>query len=298
MMDPRKPPARSNGKKRPLSVSFASDAPEQHMCSFCKDNPAAVIVEMPSRHSKDLPSKKPFCLLHYYTTRAVRVDGSKVTVLDEDLTKTQLEDFNLQEIFAEAYTELQQELAHESATAFQKQQSDPLSILHSLHGKPKRKKPPAPKPSSKSDNTNEGGFLRHVPLPERLLRTQQEQAKLQQEQLARMTDQRKPPPIAAASKASPTANPYQRRKPSRQSIWNLAMSSQKSVSIDTSAADTLAGDGVTCSCGSSNVSISGNVSSRNSEMAKGETWGSKDRGDMNVMRYQCGGCGKTWNQEE
>lgn len=53
-----------------------------------------------------------------------------------------------------------------------------------------------------------------------------------------------------------------------------------------------------CSCGSRDVQSFGNITSRNQDTSKGETWGMKDRGGEIVARYQCSECGKTWMEEE
>ena len=53
----------------------------------------------------------------------------------------------------------------------------------------------------------------------------------------------------------------------------------------------------TCKCGSTNVEISGNVTSRNNDMTKGEVWGSKDRAEAVMERCHCLACGKRWNEE-
>jgi hypothetical protein len=259
------------GKKRRLSSSQ-----DVNVCSLC-DKPAAVSVDMSSSTRRQA---KPFCLLHYYTTRAIRQDGA--TIIDQDVVDQELQ-YGVQQLFAEAFLEIQQELAHESAIRFQKN-ADPLAILDELHGSSKAR------PKTKTPTTSvQGGFMRHVPLPERLLKTQQEQARLQREQVARMT-------------AASNVNPYERRKPSRQSIWHLAMKEPTKEEAKQLAAHRDFKEnvtaGVTCSCGSTNVSTSGNVTSRGGDMAKGETWGSKDRGDSLVSRYQCESCGRMWTEED
>jgi hypothetical protein len=264
-----------SGKKRRLSTHVNG------VCSVC-DEPAAVSVETSSTPRRQA---QPFCLLHYYTTGAVRKDHA--TILDQDVVDQQLQD-GVQELFAETFLEIQLELAHESASAFQKS-ADPLAIVNELRGKPKSSRPRKKAPPARSIE-QQGGFMRQVPLPERLLKTQQEQAWLQREQVARMT--------AAAT----TVNPYERRKPSRQSIWNLAMKEPTKEEAAQLAAHRYANEHVnsevTCSCGSNNVSTSGNVTSRGGDMAKGETWGSKDRGDSLFTRYQCETCGRMWTEED
>jgi hypothetical protein len=231
---------------------------------------------------------QPFCLLHFYTTSAVRQNNA--TILDQDTVDQQLQG-GVRELFAEAFLEIQRELAHETARAFQKSE-DPLAVVNELRGMPKLRPSSRKKKALAPPEQQQGGFMRKVALPERLLKTQQEQARLQQEQMARMT----------AAAATTTVNPYERRKPSRQSIWNLAMKEPTQEEAAQLAAHCYANEnvnsGVTCLCGSNNVSTSGNVTSRGGDMAKGETWGSKDRGDSLVSRYQCESCGRMWTEED
>jgi hypothetical protein len=266
--------AAESGKNRRLSSHV------KNVCSVC-DEPAAVSVETSSTPRRQA---QPFCLLHYYTTSAVRQDHA--TILDQDALDQQLQG-GVQEVFAEAFLEIQQELAHESASAFQKSRADPLAIVNELRGAPKAR--PSPRKKARTPIEQQGGFMRQVALPERLLQTQHEQARLQREQVARMT-------------AATAVNPYERRKSSRQSIWNLAMKEPTKEEAAQLATHRYANDnvnsGVTCFCGSNNVSTSGNVTSRGGDMAKGETWGSKDRGDSLVSRYQCESCGRMWTEED
>lgn len=285
-----------SGNKRPLSNGLLSRVKtnkpvieKDALCSFCGNVPAAVLVEMPStRKRKEAP--KPFCLLHYYTTRAIRVDPSKVSVSNQNQIDYQLENGGIQELFAEAFTELQQELGHECARAFQKHKSDPLAVLHDIRGKPK-KRPNAPSlMQSKNKSLKEplnkdaaGGFMRNVNVPERMRRHQEQQQQLQAQQVARMQE------------ANSTGNPYKRRKGARMSIWNMAMNND--VKTAPGVPSPSEGHNVTCSCGSKKVTIFGNITGRNSDMAKGETWGNKDRADSVIIRYQCEKCGKIWNEE-
>ena len=51
----------------------------------------------------------------------------------------------------------------------------------------------------------------------------------------------------------------------------------------------------TCTCGSTNVTIEGNVSIRSNGI-KGAIWGSKDRAET-FERCHCQTCGRTWNDE-
>ena len=143
----------------------------------------------------------------------------------------------------------------------------------------------------KAGDMGDGGFLRSVPLPAKILKTQQEQARLQREQIERMNQA-----AAAATKVSESSNVYKRRKSSRQSIWNLAMDPSKVAEAETS--DKLEVYIPACTCGSKNVEAVGNITSRNQDLKKGETWGMKDRGEDVVGRYRCNQCGRMWNEVE
>lgn len=223
--------------------------------------------------------KTPLCWLHYYTSRAVR--EPRVTTIFHEENKEEIPDY-VQVLFAEAFIELQQELAEESARAFQTQQQDPLGIIKSLRGS--RTKPPPPAKRKEPKEKDAGGFLRDVPLPERFLRMQQ---------------QGHQQGIPATPKPRPSddgyGNPYQRRKGSGKSIWNMALDkTQKSIqaTMEGSFHSTSS-----CTCGATQVTSTGNVTNRNNDIKKGETWGVKD-GPSVVVRYQCNQCGKTWNEEE
>ena len=318
---------------------------DANLCSFCKRVPPAVNIQVPAtqrQSQSETRTIKPYCLTCYYTTSAIRLDKDKyVSVVrmnqDDDkdgssmsLSQTPELDKQLpaiQKLFSEAFLELQQELSEESVRAFRQQKSDPLASLLSSGGSGARKKkknrsslekPPPPSKNPKGDNTDEsaGGFLRSVPLPERLLKVQQQQAQVHAQQLARMNK------AAAASEgasstsdvtsslyhlsreASSSSSLYKRRKTSKQSIWNLAMDpatekalqdAKMSGKAATSTATTLSVP--PCTCGSTNVEPFGNITSRNQDLRKGEIWGGKDRSDDVVTRYRCNQCGKTWNEE-
>ena len=233
------------------------------------------------------------CLLHYYTTPAARmttdvtstreataaiavsstnsrllpqvhhrrwpqpeqqVGNNKVLVevLDEEEMELKLKP--MQELFAEAFVQLQQELSEEAAIAYTAQQHDPLAILHNLNKKQprrtagvlKKQKPPLPKTTTESNSG--GGFLRDVPLPERIVRTREKQAQVQRDMEHRMeraaavttttmtpaetetqnssrfiTTLRQPPAAAA-----PERDYSKRRKASRKTIWNTILESNAS----------------------------------------------------------------------
>lgn len=294
------------------------------LCSFCGKNPACLRMK-PSWKGKD--QKQSLCLLHYYTTSAIHADSSDhIVILDPTLLKAQLNGeneinkknkLNVQDLFAEAYCQLQSELAQESlnisvgpAEGNKKKggrrpsfppTNDPLSILHDLGRSSKKRKIPPVTSTSSKDFKWQGGFLAPVPLPERLRKTQQQQAKWQAEQLACMNSVAKTGQAADASK---------RRQHSRKTIWNSVMdggSESKHGKQSTKANHfrrklpnrtyneiDLTVDDVTCSCGSNDVVDVGNVTSRDTK--KGEVWGSGGRDDEVVLRYRCNKCGKTWQE--
>mmetsp|Transcript_10059 Transcript_10059/g.15511 ORF Transcript_10059/g.15511 Transcript_10059/m.15511 type:complete len:289 (+) Transcript_10059:159-1025(+) len=272
--------------KEDNSSSEVQKIDKDALCSFCNNTPAALLVQMPSsRKRKEAPL--PYCLLHYYTTRAVRVDTSSVSVLNQDQVDFQLEN-GMQELFAEAFTELQQELGEESARSFHAHKADPLAVLMDIRGKPK-KRPQAPAALKTHEPANKdaaGGFFHSTKLPERLLRNQEHQQLVQAQQVARVQE------------GNSTGNPYKRRKPAKMSIWNMAMNKEVKSNNNSGKAAGISESDITCSCGSKSVVVFGNITGRNTDMTKGETWGNKERSDTLITRYQCSSCGKIWNVED
>lgn len=283
------------------------------LCSFCRKTVAAVTIRPPptaANRKSNLKSAppEPFCVLHYYTTSAVRSNPAGVSILNQIELDKQL--IPMQELFAESFLQLQQELSEQSARTFASHHDDPLAILHDLNKKRLKKTPPIVK---KQVDKNAGGFMQDVPLPERLLRTQRQQATLQ----AQLTQRMNQAAIMQKETASGHTDISKRRKSSRKSIWNVIIDQDEKRSLQMSAAGAQAAEaannsercqsptpdirfshGTSCSCGSAKVEIVGSSSSRNQDMAKGETWGSKDRSDEVMIRYRCNHCGKTWNEEE
>ncbi|KAL3941788.1 MAG: hypothetical protein SGBAC_003904 [Bacillariaceae sp.] len=280
-------------KKRSREIAEKEDRQIESLseiCSFCRQAPAALQVLVAVRHRKKrVPAT--YCVSCYYTTSAVRLDPEKyVAVCDQAQLDKQIR--SVQQLFGEVFVEIRKELEVESERAFQKQKEDPLAMIHRAP-KRKLKAPPKQGPDKKAGKKADGGFLRDVPIPERLLRTQQQQAQQQRAQTERMK--------RAATQNNESSRLYQRRKASKKSIWNQAMetpnqaSSRPISSIQEMATQTSA----TCSsCASTNVRSFGNITSRNQDMRKGETWGMKDRGGEVVTKYQCNNCGKTWHEEE
>ena len=292
-----------NGKK-----GIGDKSQTQQLCNFCAKIPAALLVHLPVLGRKKRAAT-PYCLTCYYTTSAVRQDPEKyVAILDQEEHEKQLP--AIQQLFSECFLELQQELTEESALAFQKQKRDPLAMLSRglvSSSKKRRKlvanKGQAPDPLKKKEGrANDGGFLRDIGLPERLRKTQQEQAELQNEQLARMNQAASAARRASRSPTTPSSV-NKRRKGSGKSIWNLAMDKGRDGKLSTVSKNyketnddsTLLN--VVCTCGSRDVRSFGNITSRNQEVRKGEIWGT-DRGEEVINRYQCNTCGRTWNEVE
>mmetsp|Transcript_58574 Transcript_58574/g.174398 ORF Transcript_58574/g.174398 Transcript_58574/m.174398 type:complete len:273 (-) Transcript_58574:181-999(-) len=268
---------------------------ERLKCSFCGTNEAAVVLES--------LVKKPLCLVHYYTTRVVRMDPAKVRHMgDGSELRKQLP--AVQSLFSEAFTDLKKDIAEESARAFAVSGSDPLAMLHDARRKPAMKSQVRRSaPVERHTDENEGGFMRDVALPERYLKQQMKQKEIQfspkKAFSARKTS-------TAKSLLKVQSNPYKRRKQSKASIWNMALESPDTAaeseeqsltrssweSVERSMKPT-----AICSCGSKEVQTDGNVTGRAGDIAKGETWGNKDRSEV-VVRYRCLRCGKAWNEEE
>ena len=133
----------------------------------------------------------------------------------------------------------------------------------------------------------------------------------------------------AASTPATTAfskpnNPYQHRNAPRTSIWNQVLDSQKDDDkngdkqhnnknqkkpktsweelekrmVRNITSSNQSYSSLACSsCGSSNIEMHGNITSRNNDVRKGEVWGMKDRSETVVERCRCVDCGKVWNEE-
>jgi hypothetical protein len=277
---------------------------ETTLCSICQKIPAAVGVaaveasadptSMPhgARKRKQQSQQSNnrnncyYCLLHYYCSSAVRGTEQQqhTSILDPFEFNRQLPP--MQALFADVFVQVANEISEESARAFT-EINDPLAIVKRLSH---RKKTPATK--QLNSGKAGGGFLTHVPVPQRLVMTQREQARKQAAMTKRMEE------AAKHSQAS------QRRKTSRASVWNVARDDTKKGNMAPPTSEALEmtapqNNGITCtSCGSQTVECLATNSNRNSDSHKGETWGSKDRAGDVISRYQCLACGKVWNEEE
>ena len=270
---------------------------KQLKCSFCNNNQAVVTIQ------KSFTSK-PYCLFHYYTTRACRIATHKVSLIeteDKDEFHTQLP--YVQELFSEAFTELQKEISAESSKSFQSmlaKGNDPLSVLKMPSRGSKLRKAKNKGVNRKknigdngkgtvNNDDNEGGFMRQLQTREITLMENQTQ---RIEQAAR----------ESVEKVKQQSNLYKRRKTSSKSSWHMVLDkkvkglSENNTDVMNSNFMSDVVEGIICSCGSQKVKLCGNVTSRNNDVSKADTWGFK-RDNDNSSRYQCMTCNKTWNEE-
>ena len=230
----------------------------------------------------------------------------------------------VQELFAEAFIELQKEIGEESARFFQSAANadDPLAMLlddsttpmqRPSFRKPGKGKKKSTKQKQHGEGDNlEGGFIREAVLPERLRKLQKPNVSLEALGKDSSTMSRKRPAAKSNVSAKKPFNPYQRKQNPPQNMWNHILDSnndtnrkKKSKStwedvekemISNITAGSEASRKTCTSCGSTNVEIKGNSSSTGFDMTKGEVWGSKDRAVV-VERCRCLACGKSWNDE-
>lgn len=282
-------------------------------CSFCRSSVAAVAVRtlepIQPRSRTTTTVTRPYCLLHYYTTPASRVPTKYVTLLDPEAYDAQYP--AAQKLFAEAFVQLQQELSEtmaRSATANQKNK-DPLAVLHQIHKKAQRRpKAPPVKPVTKRTSSEEGGFLKQVTTPERLVRTQQAQARKQEALLKRMERAAAvPDDLDASHRNNIKPDISKRRKSSRKSIWNSVIehidkkddNDDGKIPATTAAAihaaSEMHGSAVCSVCQSNRVRILASNTAR--DVRKGEIWGGSGRDEVST-RVQCLDCGKMWNEED
>lgn len=272
------PRRRSLPHKIPPVSGACTSPPETLSCSFCGTEAAAVSI------SKSISkTKHPMCLIHYYTTRSCRIDPQKVSVIDDDEVRKQLP--YVQELFSEAFLELQNEIATECARSYNemaKLGSDPLSILNDKRRKSGVVKPPRMKKhKSKQGGEHDGGYMMHI---------QQREIDLMEEQKRRNGDDHRLKEAILPDKNE--VNPYKRRKVSAKSSWHLVLNGEtQSSRVNSEIVDFK----TKCTCGGDGL-IVGSTMSKNNDVAKAETWGTK-RDNSVSERYQCQQCGKIWNQE-
>jgi len=239
----------------------------------------------------------------------------------------------VQELFAEAFLELQKDIGEESARAFQSTATadDPLALLldstapassQSAISRSFRRQNTGKnrinlsnkKKSIKQNDDLEGGFIREAVLPERLKKLQNPESFAMKygKDSSVMPRKLSVTKSNATTTATKPSNPYKRKQ--NMNIWNQILDSNDGINESRKKtktkwedmekemiSDITSGSNAsskTCSCGSTNVEIDGNVISRNNDcMTKGEVWGMKDRAETVVERCHCLACGKTWNEE-
>lgn len=258
------------------------------LCSFCQSEPAVVSIK------KQITTEKmSFCLLHYYTTRACRSDPSKTLVLNDDEMKKQLP--YIQELFSEAFMDLQKDIATESAKSFNRMMkcaNDPLSILTDNAAKSKKKK------AKLGGNQNDGGFLNHIQQKEIDLIDQQKK-RIEVDEMF-VTGSKSSSTSKITTAMSTEANPYKRRKCSTKSSWHLVLDPNRNTDSKIKLNHETDGNfcSTTCTCGSNNVTTLENISSRMNDVSKADIWGYKRDQDEVSSKYQCRSCGKIWNEVE
>lgn len=282
-----------NSSRSSIRSKNKSNAKKKSACCFCNDSQPVISVQ------KSLTSKS-YCLLHYYTTKACRIDVNKVHFIDngevdhDDEINTQLP--FVQSIFSEAFSELQKDILTESTKAFKaisEKESDPLSILleptrssnaHTAvgYGKEQKKKS---KDGIVGEYEEEGGFLRHVQEKELSLIKQQSR-RIASDAVASLQNHQE---------KNSSAGIYKRRKTSAKSSWHLVMSStnpNKSWKPQQNLAS-----GVKCpSCTSDRIEIEASITSSMNDVSKAQTWGAKRDNDIST-RLRCLECNCFWFDE-
>lgn len=347
-------------------------------CSYCPATPVVLIeYSMTTKRSNDHrnsnnnhqslkpPPQQPLCLLHFYTTdacREVSTNNNNNNTKDQCTTATIIDPIVFQqqlppqqELFAEAYLQIQQQIQDAiqqqqllSDSALENSNDDPLAIITDLNKgysnndiprkyqtaydnlkslRPRMKKV---KHQNSKDNCPEGGFLRHVPTPGRIIQVQMQQVQQQQDLIARMNQSNHQNDIqqdgttsstlvfdntnkkTASSLKTVIPDLTQRRKPTRTNVWNIVSQDDRRVAASSATAatsihtTTLSDDNIlqhennsiTCTCGSTTVEVLSSNTNKSQDMTKAETWGNKDRHDEIIHRYLCHHCGKSWNDVE
>jgi hypothetical protein len=204
----------------------------------------------------------------------------------------------VQELFAEGFVQLQQELSEAQARSTTQQGNDPLAILHHIHKKATKKKAKA---VISSKHSEEGaGFLQEIATPEHVVRTQQVHAKKHAALIRRMEK--------AAAEGKRNLDISARRPSSRKSIWNQVLETSRkdaknassSASVVTTAASieeaaNRHATAVCHACGSDRVRTLASHTAR--DVRKNEIWGGGGSNET-LSRVQCLDCGKTWNEED
>lgn len=290
------------------------NTPQLKQCCICNGESCFVIPSI------GFQSPQHVCMLHYYTTGVHRSSSNSNRNKNSLLVHSSRMEKQLpqvQEIFAEAFIELQKDISEESARSFQLTATadDPLALLLDDRATVSRPPPSFRKQkknnnfhqqksiTSKDDLLLEGGFLRETPIPERYHKLQHPQ-KLNEYAAAattsstQLTNQiKKKPPINLWNQVldskddDSSTNIITSKKKSKISLELLEKEMTRDITSEGYASTKI------CKCGSKDVNIEGRVNSRNNDMTKGAVWGMKDRSELVVERCYCQTCGRTWNEE-
>ena len=327
--------------KKELNKSIPLWKYSKSNCTFCQNTPATILITGKLMGS----DPKPLCLTHYYTTRSVLVTNiNRIHVIpklssspenngSQNNTKTsnfETQLLSIQELFSQAFIELQKDVAEESARSFNqmKNSSDPLSILndnrnHKLQRQRLRKRKLKAKQNIQTED-KEGGFIRYIALPDKMIQHEKKQKNLIQIQSELNDSQKKETNLKLnnaieTDKSKMEYNPYKRRKPKKKSYWDLnESSSSKSDPILSSSLSSanqinlsIVENSISChnpKCNSQNIKkIQNNINMQhlcndnNQAMTKGEIWGYKDRDNADIngssTMFHCLDCGKVWREE-
>jgi len=213
--------------------------------------------------------------------------------VNKEELKTQLP--YVQDLFSEAFTELQKEIVTETARSLiemSKREADPLSVLNDDHRKHKVKIPRGPPKNAKEGGTSDGGFMKQVQRRETDLVDQQRKRVTISNETAGGGPQHH---NGMNSQKQTQFNPYKRRKISTKSSWHLVLEG-KTRPEDSESPKQSQSFTNKCSCGGAAV-LFGNTTSRNNDVSKAEIWGASRDHDVSA-RYQCQNCGKIWNELE
>jgi hypothetical protein len=339
--------------------------PPMKPCMICNGESCFVV---PS-----IVAHKYLCMLHYYATGAHHrvtyenntnhVGGKRETTKKSSsssssssslyVDRRRIEDQmpHVQEIFADAFLELQNDIVEEMARSFRvaSTSDDPLALLLNTNqmddannaistssSRPFRRRRRrtdgqdgkatndirGEKSSKDAGHDMEGGFIRDVALPERIRRLQHPRAlddfvststTLDPSTTTSSCGSGRKRPFPMSDTTSGPTNPYHRKQRPPINVWNQVLDDAgngkddentkrdenrhktKWEELEREMTRDHASSRV-CTCGSGDVRIEGNVTSRNNDMMKGEVWGVKDRGEDVIERCRCLACGKAWNE--
>ena len=273
--------------KKPIP-EFSSIAPKRKgPCSFCGMENAAVSVH------RSLTTIE-LCLLHYYTTSAVLIHN--VTIYNKAAFREQLP--YVQSLFERSVTQLMPMLTSQQNSQT-KRETKP-KVQHDTKTASADPKPLEKPPTSMMLPKNPEPHT-HDPLSLLLKRTKKNNKNIHKPKI----NLAKEGGFIRSADASQTERNLMQKhalmsSSGRKCIWNLAMDSRilSSSPSNKQKHTGLANDGTKCQCGSDKVECQGNITCRNNDIHKAETWGVKRDVDQIITRYRCLSCAKVWNQED